>query len=262
MPLSSAVADTGKDIKEMVRAGHPKRVAIAAALRATGQSNQSEDDTGLQKLSDVEIFAAGEHRDKPYTDADPAEIVQNFERFQSGDKPLLRSPAVIGHEETQEFLERTDLPAAAWASKLWTEQKPCPSCNGTGDDPFSDQKCESCKGTGQTTILMADFIDVPPPVARLIKQKSYRTVSAEIYDEPPEGINGTGKMLRRTAFLGGEIPQVKTLAELPMPEKMAEREAQLSRLMMRAVRRTKAGTYCCFSEVQRLPGIKKKQRAA
>ena len=49
---------------------------------------------------------------------------------------------------------------------------------------------------------------------RAIEEGKYRAVSIEIYDKPPQGIPGKGKMIRRLAVLGGEIPQDKNLAPL------------------------------------------------
>ena len=150
-----------------------------------GQNNQ------LETLKGVDLFASGLQRGKEYTPEDLDEMVYNFNRYQRPglQKAYMEVPGVLGHEETQEFLERTDLPAAAWLSDVWR-------------DGYK---------------LKGNFKDVPPQVAKLIRDKAYKYVSAEIYDEPPEGVPGQGKMLRRVAFLGGEIPQVKSLNELPMP---------------------------------------------
>jgi hypothetical protein len=214
------------------------------------------------RITGCEIFAAGTHRGKLYTLRDLDDMVANFRDFSSGPRPLLRVPAVLGHEESQEWLDRSDLPAAAWAEALYRD--------------------------GDT--LEADLGDIPPKVARLLKGKAYRTVSAEVYDAPPEGVPGDrpeilrwlkrrginieqalaearewapreherqeterqrqieagadesqvrrvdpidtlidqrlrshlGKMLRRVAFLGGEIPQIKRLEDIPDVEGYAE----------------------------------------
>ena len=144
----------------------------------------------------VEIFAAGTHRGKEYTVADLDRMVANFEKFSTGAAPLLAPPAVLGHEEDQTLLENSGLPAAGWITKLWRE----------GDK------------------LKGKVSRIPEKVAKLINQHSYRKVSAEIYDEPPEGIPGQGMMLRRLALLGAEIPQVKSLADLP-PAQLESAEA-------------------------------------
>jgi hypothetical protein len=141
------------------------------------------------------------HRGKPYSDADLDEMIGNFNQSSAGSKPLVRVPAVLGHEENQEYLDRSDLPAAAWAKRIYREGH----------------------------ILKADFGDMPPKVTKLIKSRAYRTVSAEIYDDPPEGVPGQGKMLRRVAFLGGEIPQVKSLEDIPAPEEHGEKKTRWQR---------------------------------
>jgi len=68
-------------------------------------------------------------------------------------------------------------------------------------------------------VLKADFDRVPHQVAKLINQRAYDHVSAEIYEEPPEGINGNGRMLRRVVLMGGDLPHVKSLKEIPLAEK-------------------------------------------
>lgn len=185
----------------------------------------------LGRLRGVDLFTIGEHRGKEYTLQDLRDIVANFKRYQAGNRPLMRVPAVLGHSEDQSFLEQEGLPACGWLSDLYLD----------GDH------------------LRGDFEDIHPKAFPLLENKSYRTVSAEIYDDPPNGIPGTGCMLRRIAFLGGDIPEVKGLEELPALEKYAEATrrqltrylhspttVRLNRITARADR---AGTYFVFSEV-------------
>src|SRR4051812_15288488 len=94
-------------------------------------------------LRGVEIFAAGVVRDKRWTDRDLNEMVESFEAFSTGARPLLRVPLILGHGEDQAMLERDDLPSAGWCDKVYRR--------------------------GHT--LFADFSDVPTPVARLIKSR-------------------------------------------------------------------------------------------
>lgn len=191
-------------------------------------------------LRGVEIFAAGKHRGKRYTLRDLNEMVANFNRASTGQKPGFRVPLVIGHEETQEYLERSDLPAAGWAYRVWRDGKK----------------------------LKADFEDVPPKVARLLKGKSYRTVSSEVYDDPPEGVPGCqGKMLRRVALLGGDIPQVKSLDDIPAPESHSEghqfaRRQTISVSSIRVKPSKTAGAFWVFSEVHAMPDVDKFEQSA
>jgi hypothetical protein len=182
------------------------------------------------QLSNVEIFATGVERQKNYTDADLRDVVRNFDLFSSPDAPkvYLHVPVVIGHDEEQEghleeYLKRTDLPAAGWVCALRT--KP-----------------------GK---LLADFDYVAPEMAELFRTKKFRMFSAEVYDAVPAGLpGGYGKMLRRVAALGAEIPQVKGLAEAPMPERMSEGAVRLV-VPVRYVGRMRlpGGVWAAFSEV-------------
>jgi len=189
-------------------------------------------------LKGVDVFAVGTHRDgKTYTHDDLDQIVDNFNKFSKGAKPGVKvpmavprlmpgAPAVLGHEEEQEILDRSDLPAAGWPTKVWRD----------GDH------------------LKADISGVAPSVANAIRNHRYNSVSAEIYDNPPDPIKGSGKMLRRISFLGADIPQVKTLDELPMPEPdtHAEQFAHFRPVVFkfREMKPTPkvSGCYTCFLE--------------
>ena len=162
---------------------------------------------GASTLHGVEIFATGDHRGKPYTEADLGQMVQNFRRYsmpKAGKKGLVSIPAVLGHEEDQAYLERSDLPAAGYATDVWQDRKECPLCQGSRAS--EGKPCPMCSGRGEVGVLKANFNDVPPKVARLLKGKTYKQVSAEVYDEPPDGLGGDGKMLRRVAFPGRGDP--------------------------------------------------------
>src|SRR5262245_23824731 len=103
--------------------------------------------------------------------------------------PVFAVRAVPGHEEDEALLKRTDLPAMGRVVNLWRDG----------------------------TKLVADFDDVPQLVEDLIKQKAYSKVSAEFYDDLLAGGQNYGAALRRVAFLGAEIPEVKTLSDIPTP---------------------------------------------
>lgn len=173
-----------------------------------------------------------------YSEADLDEMVTNFEKFGDKGMKLLTPVAVLGHEEDQRFLDElakntndrildsdnisvsaTDIPAAGVPTRVWREGHK----------------------------LFADFADMPQPVAELIAAKAYRKCSIEHYDKdrPFDAGNGkvfTDKILRRIAFLGGEIPQVKTLADLPVPVFSYGDKKRI------AVYRTTGGACFAFSE--------------
>lgn len=107
-------------------------------------------------------------------------------------------PAILGHDE-QELLKNSGLPAAAWIHGARVIPNP------TREEPDGAKLQVMCG-------------DAPRSVARLINRRAYRKTSAEIYDEPPDGcrIPGvSGKVLRAVAFLGRDIPRVKTLEDIP-----------------------------------------------
>src|SRR4051794_18692777 len=71
-----------------------------------------------QVMPDVELFASGVYRGKPYTPADLDTILRNLHTL--GRLRILTPPAVKGHEELDAegnptaAPERTDVPAEAW----------------------------------------------------------------------------------------------------------------------------------------------------
>lgn len=103
-------------------------------------------------------------------------------------------PFKLGHSERQYLLKSEGLPSAGWVTN-----------------------CYGDKGT-----LMAMGEHVPSILRDAIDKKAYRKVSAEIYDDPPDEIKkaikdagSKGKVLRAVAFLGEDLPRVKSLKDLP-----------------------------------------------
>lgn len=193
--------------------------------------------TDGEVLRDVDLFASGHYRGKDYTVADLEEIAKNFSELGPQGLKLLDPPAALGHEEVQEFLDRTDLPAAGWVRRVKLVKYHEPA-------------------TGQTeAVLKGDIVGVPKSIANLIRSGQYRKVSAEIYSDFTDDFGKShGKALRRVAFLGAEVPQVKRIGDLPMPEPAtAFSEARPVHLRpAAAVRRlpgTRNETVVCFSEV-------------
>lgn len=153
------------------------------------------------RLPTFELFAEGDHDGERWTEGDLDELVANFARLSTGDRPAHEPPLVIGHEDDQQLLDRTDLPSAGVIDSLrkWW-------------DPTE----------GRWTLLgtARDVDEVP---ADWIDRKLYRKVSAEIYDHPSQAnLPGEGKVLRRVALLGGEVPRVKGLKALPFTRRFSE----------------------------------------
>lgn len=199
--LASLSAETVKKIIDG-EGGKPDEVAaVAAALKVKPGGTRTKStpkvaETGGKSVT-VTVEGFAEHRTAPFTifTADPEPgprkytrddlqvIAENFngriKRLRNED---LKNPLVIGHEEEQEILKRSDLPAAGWIDKVWVD----------GDR------------------LMGQADRVPDPVRSWIDGGQYRTWSAEIYRD----YHGLGPALRRVALLGADIPHKKDLGEL------------------------------------------------
>lgn len=221
MPLLKGKQNAGRNIAEMERAGHPHDQSVAAGLRTAGvpPKKHGEKAPGWEMLRGVEAFSVGKKRGREYTKQDLEDIVENFGKFGKGQRPGFDVPAVYGHEETPEkqirFMEDTGIPAKGWVEDARTD----------GKKLYLDLRAS-------------------PELAKAVRDGHYGTVSIEIYDKPPEGLPGAkGKMMRRLAVLGGEIPQDKNLRRMPMPEKYAERVTRLRDWIEHN------GYVTCFSEV-------------
>jgi len=144
----------------------------------------------LARVRNVEIFAAGTWQGQTFGEAELDQIAANFERLCLQDPAVFRPPVVIGHDEDQAWLKRSGLPAAGWVQDVWREGRR----------------------------LLAHFSEVPPLVAQLINQRAYRKVSVELYQDFVHEGEHYGWTLRRVALLGGELPAVRGLADLPLAE--------------------------------------------
>jgi hypothetical protein len=206
-------------------------------------------------LPDVEVFRAGNYRGRSYSVADLDDMVRNFRRLHG----LVRPTAVIGHEEYQ--------PLTA-------------GLRGAGQS-FRDRYATSLSNTGIPAVgwviglrrkglaLHADFDRVPRVVRDLILAGAYATVSSEVYHRPPEGCThlARGKVLRRVAFLGGELPHLKSLPEVAalysddaydayfaahdVPRRLAS--VRTSPVSAALVRTGRDDYYACFSEATPMP---------
>jgi hypothetical protein len=222
----------------------------------------------MARLNGVEIFSTGIHRGKPYSHQDLRDIVGNFNKFSIGPDARVQPPFVIGHEEHQELMDNTGIPRMGEPDKLWKEDVKCRLCDGTGENPQAEgQPCPMCLGTKRQGILKADLQHVPESIAKLIAARAYNGISSEIYPQPPAGVPGTGPMLRRIAALGGELPQIKTLKDLPWPDYEAHSEKGESEIYLlpavvrlASVATSEEGTWLCFSEVSTMPFVSDAQR--
>jgi hypothetical protein len=170
-------------------------------------------EANLDTIEPIEIFAVGVHPtdDGPreYSHEDLDRIVANFQRLsdpRSGIPLILEPTVVLGHEEDGDENKfwsdlSTGVPSVGVVTRIWKE----------GDK------------------LLARVEDVLPEIQEALRKKLYRKVSAEIYDNFEDQGKNYGMALRRIAFLGGEIPQVKQLADiLDRVKKYAERKGKVT----------------------------------
>jgi hypothetical protein len=199
--LTSLPAETVKQIVNGEGGAPDEVAAVAAALKVKPggtrtKAKKTEPMAGGKSVT-VTVEGFAEHTTKPFTifTADPEPGPRKYtrdqlqviaENFNGGIKRRfnedLKNPLVIGHEEDQQILKRSDLPAAGWVDKVWVD----------GDR------------------LMGQATRVPDPVRSWIDSGLYRTWSAEIYRD----YKGAGPALRRVALLGADIPHKKDLGEL------------------------------------------------
>src|SRR5262249_42889631 len=133
--------------------------------------------------------------------------------------PLI-PPVGRGHEGDETLWERSDLPSEGEVAGLWTAPV-------------------QINGRQETGLFVR--LAVTPETFADVKKGRFRRVSAEIYPEPPEGLQGgRGKTLKRVALLGFEQPQLKHSGHL---HTHAER-VQL--------RRGEGGVCWVYSEVRRM----------
>jgi hypothetical protein len=167
----------------------------------------------LYRLDNVEVFAVGEHRDGDGTwTADQLRAMErNFKLHKSLESPQR------GRIYSTLVIEPPKKPAADAAvghfgdGDKWWEDTSAP-CSGLVEDLRFDPD----------GIARADIGSVPAEVAEAIRDGKLFTVSAIIYDEPPPGCPGSGPCLKQVGFLGGELPQVKTIRPLPLPRPHSE----------------------------------------
>lgn len=182
----------------------------------------------------LEVFAAGQHKGQSFTVPDLDRIVANFNRF-SGDNGRaigvkINPPVVIGHDNEQQVLSDSGLLAAGVVSRLWREGPK----------------------------LIAELSDVPPKVAFAVRTGALRTCSVEIDPDFADQGQAYGLTLRRLALLGGDLPQVKSLDDLP--RLYTDAPAALLRITATRTTRSASGRLLCFSEV--LPMDRSQMEAA
>ena len=136
------------------------------------------------EIEKMEIFEVEVPESKGFTTKDLDEIIANFEKLKC-DK-ILHPPLVIGHGDDQKILRQSGLPSAGWLTQLTRDGKK----------------------------LYASFKAVPEKIKEVVNKMAYRFPSVEIYKNFEYGGKNFGKVLRRVALLGADIPRIKTLDDI------------------------------------------------
>lgn len=144
------------------------------------------------ELHDVEIFEAGSYVDGngnhvTYTEDDLRRTVEIQKELADNVKPPLK----LGHDKDQEFARRSGYPSTGWLDKA--------------------------KGLylNGSKLVAKTITDVPKGVYDAVKNKAYKRISAEFYNDfSHDGKNYGKNVLKGIALLGEDIPIVKTLEDV------------------------------------------------
>jgi hypothetical protein len=141
-----------------------------------------EQENGLYSIMGVEIFSAGTWNGDKYEVQDLDMMISAFKENEKGFRPPLK----LGHDEQQELIQRDGMPAAGWVGNVYRKGKK----------------------------LVADFVDIPKKIAELIKNKSYRKVSSEIYWNLAIEDKRYPFLLGAVSLLGADNPGVMNLDDI------------------------------------------------
>ena len=137
-----------------------------------------------ENLKDVEVFAAGEWNGYGFSDADIDALVSNTNAVIDEVKPFVK----ISHDDDQWMLRNAQLPAGGWL--------------------------ENIRKVGEK--IVCDIRDVPKALADVISAGGFKRVSAEVWWDFKSAAGDVYQtVLTAVAFLGGELPAVTSLADLP-----------------------------------------------
>lgn len=132
-------------------------------------------------IANQEIFAAGKWSGDQYTINDLDEIVRSFHALK------FNVPLKLGHDEAQKWFGQKDgAPALGWVDNL----------------------------RRVANKLVADFVNVPDALAKMIANKNYRSKSAEVYWNLENDGQKWPRALKAVSLLGADMPAVTTLNEL------------------------------------------------
>tara|TARA_Y100000310_G_scaffold175957_1_gene176101 strand:- start:2646 stop:3818 length:1173 start_codon:yes stop_codon:yes gene_type:complete len=133
-------------------------------------------------LRGVEIFEVGEYENRgQWSDDDVEQIVESTNEVLDKVKPYVK----LGHNESQPLTDGQ--PALGWLSNI--------------------------RKVGRK--IVSDISDVPKALAKVVEKGGYRRVSVELMPNRTFGDKTFPWLIRAIAFLGADMPVVKTLGDLP-----------------------------------------------
>ncbi len=202
MPLAkgSSEAVIGRNIKEMERAGHPHKVAVAASLHNADKFSATSDSSDRTTCSifNWPVFTSGVHKETAefFSPRDNAQIGSNFRRFSH-----INVAGKIGHDRKQRYRDSLGLPAAGRVVAMHVEPD--------GEMVFDQvNKIPVLIGSAIVSGLLPGVsIELAPrgePGRRIIRDPA----------DPSADIDGD--VLIGFAFLGDELPAVPGY-EIPPP---------------------------------------------
>jgi cation transport regulator ChaB len=167
----------------------PEREGLAnatawAGLKKAGWKKDKEGNCQTYELKDVEVFGIGTWKGNKITGGDLDNIVNGTNEIIDKLKPRVK----LGHDDKQELLKKTGLPAGGWITKL----------KRAGDK------------------ILVDIKEVPKVLYQLIKNGAYKRISSELlynYTEPSTK-KLYKKVLSAIAFLGADLPAVTNLKDI------------------------------------------------
>jgi len=151
---------------------------------------EAEGELETVSIDDVEIMAVGTWTGsggpRTYKKKDLDELVNSFNALSADSKLNYEPPVKLGHDKNQKLLQKDGYPSAGWVRSL----------KRVGDK------------------LVASFQDVPKKIGDIIKAGGYKKVSSEINFEYGVGGKVWPVVLKAVSMLGGDIPAVKTIADI------------------------------------------------
>ena len=164
-----------------VREGDPGQVETTSPPEPEGPSGNEGASFETVELRDVEIFEAGKHKGIEWTEETLGGIVGDTNRILDTWKPYVK----LGHNESQ--LLADGQPSLGWLHNI--------------------------RKVGRK--IVTDIKGVPKVLAKAINAGAYKRVSVELAPDRVYGDESYPYLLRAVAFLGADMPEVKTLQDLP-----------------------------------------------